>query len=611
MWVKYIFSILVVNGFFISGSLWLKAGPAENYTARRLFDQSLAADSAGDDHLRRQLLQRALEIDPDFELARWHLGQVFFRGYWRPLETVGTIVTHHPRWKEYRELLESSDESTDAHMWLARWCQRNGLEHEEKWHWQQVLQAVPDHPQALKNLGMKSYQGGYYTSAEILELKQLEDQAERALKSFRRRFRKLVNEAYRGDESVRAKRLGDLAAVSDPTAVEALYEVVVSVTRKNNTAAVSAEYTFEEQVGSAVVAALTNIEQHPATLRLLDIAVFAPQSYLRRLAAEGLRYREPTGYMPLLMANLSAPLESSFSVNILPDGKVNLVEEIFVEGPEKGSRELRDVSYATHRQGTRRVAESDETFTMWVPDTKTDLRKANARIASTRAKITQENFARVKRNSRIREVLENVTGQQLGDDPRDWWTAWKQYNEIYTPEQLPVEEKYNQEYYPVYVRPCECFVAGTPVWTQGGPVPIEQIQVGDLVLSQDPISGRLDYRPVVTTTLRPPTKMAKLMIGNETITATLGHRFWVTGQGWQMAKFLSSGNVLFSVRGSIDLESIEETEESSAYNLVVDGYHSFFVGKSRLLVHDSTCPRPTTAVMPGVYAGGARGIADR
>jgi len=611
MWVRYIFSIIAVSGFFVSGSLWLEARTAENYTAKHLFDRSLAADSAGDEELRRQLLQRALEIDPDFELARWHLGQVYFRGYWRSLETVGTFVSHHPSWNEYRELLKSSEQSTDAHVSLARWCQRKGLEHEEKWHWQQVLKAIPNHQRALANLGMKPYQGGYYTSAEISALERMEVQAEKALISYRRKFRKLVSEAYRADEYVRAKRLADLAAISDPTAVEALYEAVVSVTRQNNAAAISAEHSFDEQVGSAVVAALANIEQHPATLRLLDIAVYAPQPYLRRVAADALRYREPTSYMPLLMASLSAPLESRFSVTTLPDGKVKLVEDIYVEGPEKGSREMRDVNYATHRSETRRVAGSDKPISVWVPDTAADLQKATVRIANTQLEIVQENFTRAQRNSRIQEALENITGQQLGDDPQEWWTAWKQYNEIYTPEQLPVEEKYNQEYYPVYVRPHECFVAGTPVWTQGGRVPIEQVQVGDLVLSQDPESGRLDYRPVTTTTVRPPTKMVKLVIGGESITATLGHRFWVSGQGWKMAKFLSSGSTLFSARGSIGLEAAEEVEESSAYNLVVDGYHSFFVGNNRILVHDSTCPQPTTALMPGVDAGGARQVAGK
>ena len=34
-----------------------------------------------------------------------------------------------------------------------------------------------------------------------------------------------------------------------------------------------------------------------------------------------------------------------------------------------------------------------------------------------------------------------------------------------------------------------CFVAGTPVWTQQGLVPIDKIALGDLALCQDLVSG--------------------------------------------------------------------------------------------------------------------------
>ena len=45
----------------------------------------------------------------------------------------------------------------------------------------------------------------------------------------------------------------------------------------------------------------------------------------------------------------------------------------------------------------------------------------------------------------------------------------------------------------------DCLVAGTLVHTQGGPVPIEKIRVGDLVLSQPEMKGELVYRKVVNT----------------------------------------------------------------------------------------------------------------
>src|SRR5690606_31634493 len=78
----------------------------------------------------------------------------------------------------------------------------------------------------------------------------------------------------------------------------------------------------------------------------------------------------------------------------------------------------------------------------------------------------------------------------------------------------------------------ECFAPGTPVWTQAGPVSIEQIKVGDLVLSQDPSTGELAYQPVVETTVGPLSQVVSLNVGDEKIISTLGHRYWVNGHGW-------------------------------------------------------------------------------
>jgi hypothetical protein len=130
--------------------------------------------------------------------------------------------------------------------------------------------------------------------------------------------------------------------------------------------------------------------------------------------------------------------------------------------------------------------------------------------------------------------------------------------------------------------------------------PIEQLRVGDFVLSQDSVSGRLDYRAVTATTVRPFATSVEMRVGDETIVATRGHRFWVADQGWRMAKFLEPGMPLFALGGSVRLESAEAHPEIEAFNLVVDGYHTYFVGESRLLVHDSNCPAPTNQLLPGI-----------
>jgi hypothetical protein len=130
-------------------------------------------------------------------------------------------------------------------------------------------------------------------------------------------------------------------------------------------------------------------------------------------------------------------------------------------------------------------------------------------------------------------------------------------------------------------------------------MPIEQIRVGEIVLAQNPTTGELGYRSVLETTLGEPAAVLTLDFAGEKITATRGHRFWVNGHGWKMAKELKPAASLHALEQSMDVTAIEKSEDISCYNLIVDEFHTFFVGKSRLLVHDKGCPLPTTAIIPG------------
>ena len=86
----------------------------------------------------------------------------------------------------------------------------------------------------------------------------------------------------------------------------------------------------------------------------------------------------------------------------------------------------------------------------------------------------------------------------------------------------------------------------------------------------------------------------------EEFIATRGHRFWVEGTGWLMAKELPAKSSLHSLNGGLAVEAVEPTDAVDCYNLVVDDFHTFVVGKTQLLVHDKTCPQPTTAATPGL-----------
>jgi hypothetical protein len=90
-------------------------------------------------------------------------------------------------------------------------------------------------------------------------------------------------------------------------------------------------------------------------------------------------------------------------------------------------------------------------------------------------------------------------------------------------------------------------------------------------------------------------------VEDEQIVATLGHPFWVSGEGWRMAKELRCGEPLHGLHGSWPIRQIDELAEAEAYNLVVDEFHTYFVGRNGLLVHDNNFRQPTTAVLPGLH----------
>ena len=148
-----------------------------------------------------------------------------------------------------------------------------------------------------------------------------------------------------------------------------------------------------------------------------------------------------------------------------------------------------------------------------------------------------------------------------------------------------------------------CLVAGTPIWTERGFIAIDQIHPGDRVLSKDISSGELDYKPVLRTTERAPTPVHKFSIGSESITASLGHHFWVSGEGWTKTRELSPQKPLHTATGMNRITAVEdEGRVEKVYNLVVADFHTYFIGKEMVLSHDVQTPGLTNVKVPGLTA---------
>lgn len=115
------------------------------------------------------------------------------------------------------------------------------------------------------------------------------------------------------------------------------------------------------------------------------------------------------------------------------------------------------------------------------------------------------------------------------------------------------------------------FAAGTLVHTDQGLVPIEQIKVGDRVLSKPENGiGAQVYKPVVRTikTDNEPVRLVKCISKNvldqaekdwriidddelTNIVVTANHSFWVVGKGWLQAEDVRDGHVFELADGNL------------------------------------------------------------
>ena len=186
-----------------------------------------------------------------------------------------------------------------------------------------------------------------------------------------------------------------------------------------------------------------------------------------------------------------------------------------------------------------------------------------------------------------------------------------------------------------------CFVAGTLVWTDKGLVPIEQVKVGDMVLSKaEDGTGETQYKPVVRTITfdQKAVMLLRVWLDDDQrviqIVATPNHPFWVDGRGWTALESLETTNVLSLGNGRtaqvietrpiwetgrenvgfgaydpiskgylVDLEGDLAIDDDLSYaedaiggsfstkvhNLEVADFHTYFVSESGIWVHNTNC----------------------
>ncbi|MGZ8250646.1 polymorphic toxin-type HINT domain-containing protein [Methylomagnum sp.] len=317
------------------------------------------------------------------------------------------------------------------------------------------------------------------------------------------------------------------------------------------------------------------------------------------------------------------------------------IERFAVMTPIRGSLTLYDVSKWYQTAWNQAVTKLDKTLTLdeqikYAEDFQKqfiDGAVVGLRDQKKLEEIFQNEFRRVpaKIEAALRAEQPDLTGTALKRKVLEKLTA-------------PIDTL------PFYER--ACFVAGTPVWTDKGLVPIEQIKVGDMVLSQPEIgAGVRAYKRVVKTHIHEDKNIRAIeytipidITGKTSqdcdeyvLFATDDHPFWVKNQGWTAAIHLESGQELemaggirgfvwankrilttdnssiglvydhdaydsekhycveFDQQGQINYLSKQGHEctghgfRHRVYNIEVEDFHTYFVGEEGVWVHNSNC----------------------
>ena len=135
-----------------------------------------------------------------------------------------------------------------------------------------------------------------------------------------------------------------------------------------------------------------------------------------------------------------------------------------------------------------------------------------------------------------------------------------------------------------------CFIAGTLVTTRSGLKPIEEIVIGDYVLSRNEETREDSYKKVTDTLVRSTEEICTIELETGKIKSTTGHLFMVKDKWWKSAVELIVGDILVTSDGKEQVVKSIRIEEKgypvTTYNLTVEDNHTFFVNDKGVLTHN-------------------------
>lgn len=118
------------------------------------------------------------------------------------------------------------------------------------------------------------------------------------------------------------------------------------------------------------------------------------------------------------------------------------------------------------------------------------------------------------------------------------------------------------------------------------------------VYAHNPETGETELKEVVRTFVRESNELVHISVNGEEIISTPTHPFWVPVKGWTKAIQLRAGDRLQLLNGEyVVIEQVQhELLESpiTVYNFEVADFHTYYVGMSAMLVHNTCEKKPTS-----------------
>ena len=527
---------------------------------------------------------------PDASTSAAPPGMVAYRGGWARPDEIIDREAGDPRLTaaraEYADRRATAPETAEGQRSLARWCDGAGLKAEALAHWNAVTRIDPDDEAAQSRLGRRRHGGAWMSGPEI----EAEDGDARAQARADRSWGPKVA-AWRlelTEPATRDAAAKALGAIRDPRAVPALRRSF-------------ADRGPWEQ--GWAIRLLGPIDAPASTRELAGLSVFGIDEPIRGAALARLARRDPRGFVGLLIRWLRDPVrytpepvaggpEATAGLRI--EGSAAIVERLYRADPAATGT---PGPFAAFNAGNRRgPAAQDPARAAVLARRQQDIRA-----------IELGNVPIELANERIERALIRTTGLDLGQDGKAWSAWWTNENgyvsegaEASTPKPVitqTVPVAYVSPPPPASIPPAvgvrhACFAAGTPVLTRVGPRPIEDLRVGDQVLTAEQATGEVEFRPILAVFHNRPASTLRIRLGADEITATPIHRFWLVARGWAMARDLKVGDRVRTLDGPATVEAVTPSAVQPVFNLEVADGHSFFVGRGRALVHDNSLVGP-------------------